>query len=69
MVGFSVRSTNSVTAPTSVEHHLWGTVQLPTSPLFGTDGIRGQAGQLLTAPWPCRWVIGLGKSSKHKGPL
>jgi phosphoglucosamine mutase len=50
MVGFSVRSTPAVTAPTSVEHHLWGTVQLPTSPLFGTDGIRGQAGQLLTAP-------------------
>ena len=50
MVGSSVRSTNAVTASTTVEHLPWGAMQLPTSPLFGTDGIRGQAGQLLTAP-------------------
>jgi phosphoglucosamine mutase len=28
----------------------WGTLVLPASKLFGTDGIRGQAGDLLTAP-------------------
>jgi phosphoglucosamine mutase len=28
----------------------WGTLSLPDSALFGTDGIRGQAGELLTAP-------------------
>lgn len=28
----------------------WGELSLPNSPLFGTDGIRGRAGELLTAP-------------------
>ncbi|HEY9882452.1 MAG TPA: hypothetical protein V6C98_02470, partial [Thermosynechococcaceae cyanobacterium] len=28
----------------------WGGLTLPTSRLFGTDGIRGRAGDLLTAP-------------------
>lgn len=28
----------------------WGTLNLPSSRLFGTDGIRGKAGDLLTAP-------------------
>lgn len=28
----------------------WGTLTLPESRLFGTDGIRGRAGELLTAP-------------------
>lgn len=28
----------------------WGTLSLPVSQLFGTDGIRGKAGELLTAP-------------------
>lgn len=28
----------------------WGGLNLPTSRLFGTDGIRGRAGDLLTAP-------------------
>ena len=28
----------------------WGGLHLPTSRLFGTDGIRGRAGDLLTAP-------------------
>ncbi|MFM6898697.1 MAG: phosphoglucosamine mutase, partial [Microcystis panniformis] len=29
---------------------LAGLIELPSSPLFGTDGIRGQVGELLTAP-------------------
>ena len=28
----------------------WGNLDLPASKLFGTDGIRGKAGELLTAP-------------------
>lgn len=28
----------------------WNSNSLPTTPLFGTDGIRGKAGELLTAP-------------------
>ena len=32
-------------------HGLGGTpLSLPNTPLFGTDGIRGRAGDLLTAP-------------------
>ncbi|MBW4660200.1 MAG: phosphoglucosamine mutase [Drouetiella hepatica Uher 2000/2452] len=31
-------------------HHDWGTVKLPQTRLFGTDGIRGKVGDLLTAP-------------------
>lgn len=30
--------------------NLWEAIALPNSALFGTDGIRGQAGELLTAP-------------------
>ncbi|KAM3115251.1 phosphoglucosamine mutase [Phormidesmis sp. 146-33] len=43
--------TSSLTS--SFEQNLgqpWGTVSLPDSALFGTDGIRGHAGELLTAP-------------------
>ncbi|MCU0524911.1 MAG: phosphoglucosamine mutase [Elainella sp. Prado103] len=36
-------------APTAGAHP-WGTLSLPASRLFGTDGIRGKAGELLTAP-------------------
>ena len=50
MVGSSVRSASPSTALEQSIPSPWGTVQLPASPLFGTDGIRGQAGQLLTAP-------------------
>ncbi|WP_008316138.1 phosphoglucosamine mutase [Leptolyngbya sp. PCC 6406] len=49
MVGSSVRLAVNGAVPT-VETTQWGSLVLPTSPLFGTDGIRGQAGQLLTAP-------------------
>jgi phosphoglucosamine mutase len=33
---------------------LWGDLQLPDGALFGTDGIRGKAGELLTAPLAMR---------------
>lgn len=56
MVSSPVRPTDSVAsslaqvslnAPTGLG---WGPLELPQSPLFGTDGIRGKAGDLLTAP-------------------
>lgn len=31
-------------------HTAWSPLALPNSPLFGTDGIRGKVGELLTAP-------------------
>jgi phosphoglucosamine mutase len=45
-VGASVsKSTPSIAIPAG-----WGGLDLPASRLFGTDGIRGKAGELLTAP-------------------
>ena len=41
----SKETANLATASTG-----WGGLNLPTSRLFGTDGIRGRAGDLLTAP-------------------
>ncbi|HEY9655993.1 MAG TPA: hypothetical protein V6C50_10930 [Crinalium sp.] len=50
---------SSLTAPPLVSKEManvatastgWGGLNLPTSRLFGTDGIRGRAGDLLTAP-------------------
>lgn len=40
--------TDSLSRPRSLP---WGTLDLPDSALFGTDGIRGKAGDLLTAPF------------------
>jgi phosphoglucosamine mutase len=39
----------SLSRYSSRTHH-WETLSLPESALFGTDGIRGKAGELLTAP-------------------
>jgi phosphoglucosamine mutase len=36
--------------PSDASIRAWGQVDLPASQLFGTDGIRGKAGDLLTAP-------------------
>jgi phosphoglucosamine mutase len=63
----------------------WGTIVLPESKLFGTDGIRGQAGELLTAPlalqvgyWagqvlrqsdPQLTTIVLGRDSRNSGTM
>jgi phosphoglucosamine mutase len=63
----------------------WGTINLPESNLFGTDGIRGQAGELLTAPlalqvgyWagqvlrqndPQLATIVLGRDSRNSGTM
>ncbi|MBD2259808.1 phosphoglucosamine mutase [Pseudanabaena sp. FACHB-2040] len=40
----------SLNTPNSSEGLSWGVLDLPKSPLFGTDGIRGKAGDLLSAP-------------------
>ncbi len=39
---------------TDLSLSLWGDLQLPEGALFGTDGIRGKAGELLTAPLAMR---------------
>lgn len=48
-VPLSVASSAQLAKRTSVSP-VWNPVALPTSPLFGTDGIRGKVGDLLTAP-------------------
>ena len=37
-------------SPSNLNASTWGTIALPDAALFGTDGIRGHAGDLLTAP-------------------
>lgn len=46
----SVTSSNRSLESTSLRRSEWGAIALPTGKLFGTDGIRGRAGDLLTAP-------------------
>jgi phosphoglucosamine mutase len=45
--GIAADSAESLNTPSDL---CWGALNLPKSPLFGTDGIRGKAGDLLTAP-------------------
>lgn len=42
-------------------------IQLPTSPLFGTDGIRGQVGEILTAPLAMQIGYWAGQVLRAKG--
>jgi phosphoglucosamine mutase len=52
---------------------LFDTSQLPQTPLFGTDGIRGKAGDLLNAPFTLQLGYWAGKVLKqtatHQGPI
>jgi phosphoglucosamine mutase len=43
-------TSGSDAASSQLAVHQWGALNLPASRLFGTDGIRGKAGELLTAP-------------------
>ncbi|MBI4781289.1 MAG: phosphoglucosamine mutase [Oscillatoriophycideae cyanobacterium NC_groundwater_1537_Pr4_S-0.65um_50_18] len=43
-------ASSSPSSSSSWNPHSWGAVNLPKSRLFGTDGIRGKVGDLLTAP-------------------
>ena len=49
------------------------TSQLPQTPLFGTDGIRGKAGDILNAPFTLQLGYWAGKvleeAAKNKGPI
>lgn len=49
------------------------TSKLPKTPLFGTDGIRGQAGDILTAPFALQLGYWAGKvleeAASNKGPI
>ncbi|MBD3882802.1 phosphoglucosamine mutase [Phormidium tenue FACHB-886] len=40
----------AVSNPSLLEPNSWGTLNLPNARLFGTDGIRGRVGELLSAP-------------------
>lgn len=42
--------TNDISANPAIAGSGWGGLNLPESRLFGTDGIRGRVGELLTAP-------------------
>jgi len=46
---------------------LTGLIELPPSPLFGTDGIRGQVGELLTAPLALQIGFWAGQVFKKSG--
>ena len=46
----------------------WGTLTLPESRLFGTDGIRGRAGDLLTAPLAMQVGFWAGKVLQAQAP-
>ena len=52
---------------------LLNTDQLPTTPLFGTDGIRGKAGDILNAPFTLQLGYWAGKvleqAADHQGPI
>lgn len=50
MVLSVVSSNNGSLKPAPVRQPEWGAIALPPGKLFGTDGIRGRAGELLTAP-------------------
>ncbi|MEL6137760.1 MAG: phosphoglucosamine mutase [Cyanobacteria bacterium J06628_6] len=47
----------------------WQPLVLPTTPLFGTDGIRSQAGELLTAPLALQVGFCAAQVLGHDGPV
>ncbi|MFM2315318.1 MAG: phosphoglucosamine mutase [Cyanobacteriota bacterium] len=52
---------------------LFDTSQLPQTPLFGTDGIRGKAGDILNAPFALQLGYWAGKvleqAADRRGPI
>lgn len=64
---------NSVQSPISAVSFVNFTGELPTTPLFGTDGIRGRVGQLLTAPLALQIGFWAGQvlrqQTNHPGPV
>ena len=50
-----------------------GNHKLPKTPLFGTDGIRGKAGELLNAPFAVQLGYSAGKvwqeTARDRGPV
>ena len=59
------RSTDGVTGTTRG----MGGAKLPSGPLFGTDGIRGKAGDLLTAPLAMEIGYWAGQVMQAQGPV
>ena len=58
---------------TNLAKTLLDTSQLPTTPLFGTDGIRGRVGDVLNAPFTLQLGYWAGKvlqqAADHRGPI
>ena len=64
----------STTKPVSQQLDFWGScTQLPQSRLFGTDGIRGKVGELLSAPFALQlgfWAAQvLNQAEIESGPI
>ena len=76
---------NLTAASTPLSPPSWSAIALPATPLFGTDGIRGRVGDLLTAPlglqmgyWagqilkahaPTEGPVILGQDSRNSSPM
>lgn len=50
MVSLPAKSESASSIFSRLQPYHWSALQLPKTALFGTDGIRGKAGELLTAP-------------------
>lgn len=70
---YSGKSANSVKSARVVEPAIGGGSLLPSTPLFGTDGIRGKVGELLTAPLALQigfWAgVSLRENTTKVGPV
>ena len=73
MVSSPVKNSRSpVRSLDSIAADRYAVQPLPQSPLFGTDGIRGQAGQLLTAPLATQvgfWAAQVLRCHGESGPI
>jgi phosphoglucosamine mutase len=76
MVSFATRTQNGASGVSTIEKAtelMVGGVSLPATALFGTDGIRGKVGEILTAPLALQigfWTgIVLTNHATHSGPI
>jgi phosphoglucosamine mutase len=60
-------STDALSSVSHSQSQEWNALHLPKSALFGTDGIRGKAGDLLTAPLAMRVGYWAGQVLKQTG--
>ncbi|NEP16144.1 MAG: phosphoglucosamine mutase [Leptolyngbya sp. SIO4C1] len=69
MVSSPARVARPQRSHSSVPGTGWQPLNLPVTPLFGTDGIRGQAGDLLSAPLALQIGYWAGQILKKQGPM